>query len=211
MENINEALEWRYATKQFDSTKKLSEEQVQSITEAMRLAPTSYGLQSWKAIIVTNPEIRTQLRAAAWDQSQVTDASHFIVLAVRKDINEAFVDEYMQHIAKVRQVGVETLEGFAGMIKGSFQGKSPEQLRDWATHQAYIALGFGLETAALNKIDACPMEGFDRKQFDEILGLEKMGLESKVALAIGHRSSDDDAASWTKVRFAPEDLFVNIA
>lgn len=209
MQNTLEALEWRYATKQFDSTKKLSEEEISLVTKAMRLAPVSFGLQTWKAIIVTNDEVRATLREAAYDQPQITDASHLIVLAVRKTIDDALVDEYISKVAEVRGMDLEALAGYAGMIKGFISYKDDAARREWAARQAYIVLGFALETAALHNIDACPMEGFDPKQFDEILGLEAQGLESKVVFTLGNRSSEDQTATWAKVRLPEEALFMH--
>ena len=210
MSSIIEALNWRYATKQFDATKKLTQEQIDTLTEAIRLSASSYGLQPWKFITVTNPAIRQKLREAAWNQSQITDASHVIVFAIRKDINEALVDEFIASVAKTRGLKVEDLKGYSDMIKGSIQGKSADALKDWATRQVYIALGTLLTAAAIEKIDVCPMEGFDSKKFDEILGLEKLGLESRVVGAIGFRSAGDTTAAYKKARYSKEEVFIEV-
>lgn len=208
--NIGEALAWRYATKQFDPSKKLSDEEVSIVTESMRLAPTSFGLPVWKAIVVTNVELRAKLRAAAWDQSQITDASHLVVLAVKNDVDVNLVDSYINEIATVRGIPAESLAGFSEMMKGSIVGRTPEQLMEWSAKQAYIALGFGLEAAAISGIDSCPMEGFDAKQFDEILGLSALGLSSKVLLPIGHRSESDTTAEYAKVRFSESEMIIRM-
>ena len=204
--SISEALAWRYATKQFDLSKKLSGEELSTITESMRLAPSSFGLPVWRAIVVTNDAIRTQLRAAAWDQSQVTDASHLVVLAVKSTIDVQMVDEYIAEIASVRGISTDMLAGFSDMMKGFIAGKTPEQLREWAARQAYIGLGFGLESAALIGVDACPMEGFDAKKFDEILGLQALGLESVAIMPIGYRSESDAASAYKKVRVSESEM-----
>lgn len=210
MKNIIEALNWRYATKKFDASKKLTDNELMTLTESLRLSASSFGLQPWKFILVTNPEIRIKLREEAWGQPQITDASQLIVLAVKKNIDAAAVDAYMESTAKARNVSVESLKGYGDMIKGSFTGKSPESLKEWASRQVYIALGTLLTTAAHEGIDACPMEGFNNQKFDEILGLDKLGLESRVLAAVGYRLDDDAAAKLPKSRFSREEAFIEI-
>jgi nitroreductase len=210
MDTIIKSLNWRYATKSFDSTKKISEEQLNTILESMRLSASSYGLQPWKFIVVQNPDKRTALRAAAWDQSQVTDASAFIVLAVRTDVDAAYVDKYMQSIAAIRGIDISSLSGFADMIKGTISRRTTENVIDWSSRQVYIALGTALTTAAQLEIDTCPMEGFDSAKFDEILGLKEMNLSSRVCLAVGFRSAEDTSASYKKARFSKEEVVITI-
>ncbi len=210
MKNIIEALNWRYATKGFDKEKKLTNEQIHTITEAMRLSASSYGLQPWKFIVVTNPEVRAQLRAAAWDQAQITDASHLIVLAVQKNVDASFVDKYVKSVADTRGLTVESLKGFGDMMKGSIQSRTPEQTKEWSSRQVYIALGTGLAAAASEGIDACPMEGFDNAKFDEILGLGAMDLESRVLLAVGFRDPSDATAAYKKSRFAESEVIIEV-
>lgn len=209
-ENIRQALAWRYATKQFDTEKKLSTEEIDGLLETMRMAPTSFGLQPWKAILVKDPELRKKLRDAGWGQAQVTDASHFVVLAVRKTIDEKYVDEYLALVAKTRGITVGDLAGFRQMLVKFVNGSDPIWLREWAARQAYIALGFALEAAALQNIDAAPMEGFDPQKFDEILGLAALDLESKVMVGFGYRSAEDKYAELAKVRFPREELVVEM-
>jgi nitroreductase / dihydropteridine reductase len=208
MANILEALKWRYATKQYDTVKKLSTAQLDMLIEAMRLSPSSQGLQPWRFIVVSNPEVRARLRAEGGGQPQMTDASQLIVFAIEKNLDEALVEKYLRSVAETRGVGMETLTGYRDMLLGSIKSRSPEQNREWATRQVYIALGVLLATAAHEGIDASPMEGFDPKKFDEILGLEAMGLESKVLAAVGFRSPTDKYASLAKVRFARGDVVV---
>ena len=210
MQNITEALKWRYATKKFDTTKKLSTEQLEIILESLRLSASSYGLQPWKFIVITNPDIRAKLRAAAWNQSQITDASHLIVLAVQKNVDAAYVDRFVDIVSKVKKVPVDALKGYADMMKGSVSSRTPEGVKEWSSRQVYIALGTALAAAAISGIDACPMEGFDAKQFDEILGLEKMGLESRVLMPVGFRAADDETAQAPKVRFCKEEVIVEV-
>lgn len=210
MTNIIDSLNWRSAIKKFDTTKKLSDTQIGMLFEALRLSPSSFGLQPWKFVVVTNDEIREKLRAAAWGQPQITEASHLIVFAIRKNVNEEFVDEYVQAVAKERGVSVDALKDFGDMMKGSINRRSADENKNWATHQLYLSLGVLLSAAAVEGIDACPMEGFDPKQFDEILGLEAMGLESRVIAAVGFRSADEKAALLPKVRFSKEEVIVEV-
>ncbi len=210
MKNITQTLEWRYATKQYDTTKKLSAENLSTLKESIRLAPTSYGLQPFSVIDVTNPEIREKLKAASWNQSQITDASHLFVFAVPNDITEADVDAFMSSIAQTRGVSVESLAGYAGMIKGSIGSRPPEHKAIWAAKQAYIALGFLLETAAILEVDATPMEGFDNGQYNEILGLTAKGLQAAVVCTLGYRSSEDTYAGLAKVRKSVDEMFMTI-
>lgn len=210
MSTIIDALNWRYATKAFDTTKKVSEKDLENILEATRLTASSFGLQPWKVIVVTNPEIRAKLRENAWGQAQVTDASHLVVFAIQKNLNVAYVDHYVDLVSKARGVDASALKGYADMMKGSVSGRSPEALKEWAARQAYIALGTLLVAAAEAQIDTCPMEGFDPAKFDEILGLSKLGLESVLVAPIGYRSSDDASAHFKKVRFPKEEIFVEV-
>ncbi|MFA5841643.1 MAG: NAD(P)H-dependent oxidoreductase [Candidatus Paceibacterota bacterium] len=210
MKNIIEALNWRYAAQVFDKNKKLTDGQLDLLLDAARLSPSSFGLQAWKFILVNNPETRAKLREAGYNQAKITDASHLIVIAVPKVINSDSVKEYMESISKTRGVDMESLQGFSDMLNGAINMRTPEQRVEWATRQAYIALGVLLTTAAVEGIDAGPMEGFDPKKFDEILGLEALGLESKAAVALGFRSEDDVMAKAAKVRFSKDRVVVEV-
>ena len=210
MQNIIDALKWRYATKKFDATKKLSQEQFDTVLESLHLSASSYGLQPWKFIVVTNPEIRAKIKAAAWNQTQITDASHLIVLAVQTTVDAAYVDRFVASVSKTRNVPVDALKGYADMMKGSIAGRTPESVVDWSSRQVYIALGTALTAAAVSGIDACPMEGFDPKQVDDILGLAKMGLQSRVLMPVGFRAADDDMAKAPKVRFSKEEVVIEV-
>lgn len=206
--DVRKALGWRYATKGFDPGKKISDGDLTLLLDALRLAPVSFGLQTWQAVVVDDPALRSLLRSAAWNQSQVTDASHFIVLATKKAIGVAEVDAYISLIAETRGIDEAMLAGFSDMLKGSLLARTPEQTREWAARQAYIALGFALETAALQGIDTCALEGFDPAQFDQILGLDELGLESRVAFAAGYRSEADAMQHLAKVRLPLEQLVI---
>jgi len=210
MNKVSEAMKWRYATQKFDTAKKLSDEQIGELLDAIVLAPSSFGLQPWKFIVVTNPEVRMKLQEAGYNQPKISEASHLIVFAVEKNIDDALIDSYMKLVSDTRGVAVEDLKGYVDMIKGSLAGKTNEQKVEWATRQAYIALGVLVTTAAVEGIDVGPMEGFDPKKFDEILGLDKMDLESKIAAAVGFRLADDPAAQNKKVRFPKDKVVIEI-
>ncbi len=208
--NELEQLNWRYATKKFDTSKKLTTQQLDGLLTAIQLAPTSYGLQPFKVLVVSNPVVREQLKAAAYGQTQVSDASELLVFATYANYTEDHVDEYATNIIATRGVKPADIQGFVDTMKGTVNGLTQEQLQVWNTKQAYIALGFLLQTAALNGIDACPMEGFDAAKFDEILGLADKNLKAIVIAPIGFRAEDDTYQHYKKVRKAKDDLFINI-
>lgn len=199
-EEIIKALNWRYATKTFDATKKVSDADLNAILESGRLSPSSFGIEPWKFIVVTNPEIRTKLRAASWDQTKVTDASHLVILARRTDV-AVLSPELISRLAKNQGKNEADLAEYKGMIDGSIAHKSatPGAVEAWLSAQTYIALGIMTETAALLDIDTCPMEGFDPSQVNEILGLSAKNLSAVSMLAVGYRG-DDAYAQAPKTR-----------
>lgn len=202
------ALNWRYATKAYDTSKKLSDDQVNTLIEAVRLAPSSFGLPVYKLIYVKDTETREKLKAAAWGQTQLTDASDLFIFAAKTNLSEVDVTEYMNEVSKVRNIPVESLAEYAGMINGSLDGRDNDGKTNWATKQAYIGLGVLITAAALENMDASPMEGFDAKQFDEILGLKDLGLTAVVIAAVGYRSETDTYANLAKVRVSKENLVI---
>lgn len=204
MSTIVEALNRRYATKAYDSTKKVSDADLHTILEAMRLSPSSYGLQPWKFIVVTNSELREKLKAASYGQPQVTDASHLIVLTVKRDMTEADINAYMSSIATTRNIPVESLDGFKNMLLGATGHFDQAMKETWNTKQVYIALGMGLIAAASLNIDATPMEWFNASQYNEILWLTD--YTTAVIMPIGYRSADDASQHYAKVRFAAEQV-----
>ncbi|OGJ21959.1 MAG: NAD(P)H-dependent oxidoreductase [Candidatus Pacebacteria bacterium RIFCSPHIGHO2_02_FULL_46_9] len=204
MNDIIKQLNWRYATKKFDPNFKLSEAQLAELTEVVRLSPSSFGLQPWGFVVVSNPAIRTKLRAAAWGQPQITDASHLFVFCRLSQMNQANIDEYVKAIAEQRGLQTADLAEYSQMMTGSIAGKSAVELIAWMSRQVYIALGVLLTTCAIEKIDACPMEGFDNAKFDEILDLPSKGLASCALCAVGKRAADDSYAALAKVRFPKE-------
>lgn len=212
MSQIIDSLNWRYATKAFDTDKKLSDEQVNTLLESVNLSASSYGLQPWKIVVVKNSDFRAQIKEASWGQAQTTDASHLFVLTIVKDVNDAYVDKFINLVSTTRAIDVVNLEGYSQMMKGSIKTKMEkggiEAVKDWSAKQAYIALGTLLTACAIEKIDTCPMEGFDNKKIDEILGLAELGLESVLMCPVGYRSSQDETANYKKVRFPKEDMVI---
>lgn len=205
---MNDDLNWRYATKKFDSSKKIPKQEFTELLEVLRLSPSSFGLQPWKFVIIHDPVLRKKLRPHAWDQPQVTDAGALIVFCALKSMDENYVKRYVGYVAQVRGVTKESLLDYEQKILGSLKGKTPEAISQWMKNQVNIALGVFLSECAHRKIDACPMEGFDPKKFDEILGLHKAGLESVVLCAVGYRAVDDHYASLKKVRFDRSEVIV---
>lgn len=206
-EQLLQQLHWRYATKKFDATKKISEEVWKTLEKSLVLAPSSFGLQPWKFIVVSNPQIRQQLVEHSWGQSQVVDASHLVVLAIKKELNAADVDRYVKHMSEVRQVPVDDLQGFGNTIKGFLTSPPyPININEWAARQVYIALGQFMTSAALLGIDTCPMEGFNPAKFDEVLGLAEQGYAAVVLCPAGYRAADDKYAVLPKVRYPSEDV-----
>jgi len=210
MSKTIEALKWRYATKKYDTTKKLSEEQLVVLKESLRLSPSSYGLQPWHFIVVKNEEVRKKLREVGYDQSAFTDASHLIVLATEKNVDGKLIHAYIQDTASTRGISEEELAGFRSLMEGAISSKGVEGASEWAGRQVYIALGVLLTTASLEGIDATPMEGFDPNAVDQILGLQVRGLASRVIVALGFRSPEDTYAKAKKVRYTEEKVFTTI-
>ena len=202
-----EDLNWRYATKKFDSGKEVSQEDLNSILESLQLTASSYGLQPYEIIVIKNEEVREKLKVAAWNQSQITDASYLLVFANLTHINEAYVNNYLDNIANTRNMSREELKGMEDMIKSTTLKLPAEEQNTWAAKQAYIGLGNLLSAAANLKIDACPMEGFNAADFDEILGLKEKNLTTAVIAPIGYRSDEDQYQHLAKVRKSKSDLF----
>lgn len=204
-------LNWRYATKQFDSTRKIPAEDLETLITAATLSPSSLGLQLWKFAVVENAEVREKLKAASYGQPQITDASQIIVFAAKKDITEEDIDAHLRNIAEAQGIAFENLAPLREMAVGStIHAKTPEERTQWAKRQVFLPLGVVLTSAALMEIDACPMEGFDPAAYDEILGLDKLGYGAVAVAAIGYRSSEDKYANAPKVRFPQSKTVVRI-
>lgn len=194
MNDIIKALNWRYAVRVFDSTKKVSDEDVQTILESGRLAPSSFGIEPWRFIVVKNPEIRTKLRAASYDQPKVTDASHLIVIARRTDARVTMASELIDRTASAQGVDPSALEGLKNMVDGFISSQSDADLDAWVMGQVYIPLGVMVTTAAQLGVDSGPMGGFIPAEVDAILDLPSQNLTSTVMLALGYRGEDPSAA-----------------
>jgi nitroreductase len=208
VQDINNALNFRYAVKTFKKGEKVEVEKLEAIIEAGRMAPAAYGLQPYKLVHVADESMRENLKAAAYEQTKVTDAGDFFVMAVRTDIDENFVNEYVKNISETRGVSEESLKGFSDNMKGDIITRDENNKFAWAGRQAYISLGFMLETAAILGVDMCPMEGFDAGKFDEILNLKNENLKSVGAFAVGKRDETDIYATLKKVRISKENFIL---
>jgi nitroreductase len=209
-ETILEQLNWRYATKSYDQTKRISAEDWETLEQALILAPSSFGIQPYKFLVIGDPELREKLKAAAYGQPAVTDASEIVVFAYKKNLTDADIEHFVERIVEVRGTPRESLADYENAMKNSAKNaREGGYIETWNSRQAYIALGFFLETAALLGIDATPMEGFNAAQFNEILGLEEY---SAVALAaVGYRDAESDwLASLPKVRMPERELIERI-
>jgi len=195
------SLEWRYATKAFD-TRKLPDATWAALEESLRLTPSSFGLQPWKFIVVNDPAVRAKLRPVSWNQSQVTDASHLVVFARRTEVTEADVDEFFRQMVAERMADAAALEPYRQlMIGGVVKGKDAAAQKEWAARQLYIALGQLMGAAAALGVDTCALEGIDPAAYTEILGLKGTGYDVVVACAVGYRSAADKYASLKKIRY----------
>jgi len=201
-----ENLKWRYATKKYDTTKKVSEDDLQQIKEAIRLSPSSYGLQAFKILDIKDKDIREKLKLASYWQPQITEASHLLVFCGYADVNDGHIDEYLNLKADTQGFDVELLKEFRNFMKVFIEGrKSGKQV--WTAKQTYIALSNAIAACAELKIDSTPMEGFEAEKYNEILGLSSKGLKADVLLAIGYRSDEDKTQYDVKIRKPMESLF----
>ena len=206
--SLLDSLKWRYAVKRMNGNK-IPEATLNTILEATKLAPSSFGLTPYNIIVIEDEETRKKLQPHFYNQPQVGESSALVIFATWNSITEKEVGEYMQEIAEERGVPVESLNDFAGYINGSIKNLSAEQLQIWAAKQTYIALGFALVAAATEEIDATPMEGFKPDAVDEALGLKELGLHSAVAVTLGYRDAANDYLSGAKkVRRASEKLII---
>lgn len=210
MSQFNENAKWRYATKKFDTTKKVSAEDLATLKEAIRLSASSFGLQLYKVIVVENPELRAKLQGASWGQTQIVDASHLLVFANQTSVSDADVDNYINNVAATRNVPADALSGFGDFMKGALSNMPEDVKPTWTSKQTYIALGNLLNAAAELKIDVTPMEGFVPAQYNELLGLDKLNLNASLVAAVGYRHEEDATQHAAKVRKSNEDLFITI-
>jgi nitroreductase len=211
-ESLLTQLKWRYAVKKFDPARKVPEATWAALQQATILAPSSFGLQPLRVVVITDQAVKAKLTAASWNQGQPRDCSHMVVFASRVGISKADVDTYIERIARVR--GLPTthpdLVTFAGTMVGTINSLSREAADAWCARQSYISLGFLLASCAALGVDACPMEGIQHKEYDAILGLNQLGYHTTVAAAVGYRASDDWLAPLPKVRTDTKDIVIRV-
>ena len=206
-EQLLAQLNWRYATKQFDPTRKISPEDWAALESALILSPSSWGLQPWKFIVITDQKMREKLFPATWKQRQILDCSHYVVFTVNTKMTEEHIDKHITRTAEVRGGTAEALKRYRDVIVGDVvTGARGPISQEWAARQAYLALGNFMTSAALMGIDTCPMEGFEPDQYDKILDLAAQGFASVVCCAAGYRAPDDKHATQKKVRFPREQV-----
>jgi nitroreductase len=202
------SLEWRYATKKMNG-EKIPQDKLERILEATRLAPSSYGLTPYNVIVVEDQKLKEELQGACYGQTQLVDSSAVLVFATWDEVTEHSVGNYINEIAKQREIPVESLNGLQDMMNGSLTNMTHEQKISWAQRQAYIGLGFALTAAAVEEVDSTPMEGFVPESVDTVLGLQELGLKSVVVLPLGYRDTENDSLSTLKkVRWDNDKFFI---
>jgi nitroreductase len=206
--NLLDKLNWRYATKVFDPKRKVSDDDLNFLKEAIRLSVSSYGLQMYKVLIIENPEIRKELRKASWDQAQITDASHLFVFCNYTVNHDQHVDDYIQLIIDTQEtVDTKGLKKYGEFIKSDIANMTSAGRKSWAEKQTYLALNNLIVACADLQIDACPMEGFDKQAYNRILGLDELGMNASVIAPVGYRSTKDETQARKKVRKPMDQLF----
>lgn len=210
MNNFIDNQKWRYATKKFDASKKVSEADLEILKEAIQLSSSSYGLQPYKVFIIDNPEVRAQLQPFAWNQSQITEASHVLVFANNTNFGENEIDAHIQNLAQTRGIPIENVQGYADFMKMKITALEPETKSNWTSKQTYLALANLLNAAAELKIDVTPMEGFEPEKVNELLGFNELGFNASLIATIGYRHEEDATQFYKKVRKSKEELFTTI-
>jgi nitroreductase/dihydropteridine reductase len=210
MNNILDALEWRYAVKKFDDKVSLTEQQIFEVKKVFNLSASSYGLQPYKMIVVQNPELKEKLVPASFGQQQISQSAAILVFAVRTDFGMDYIDQFFKDMSTKRQIPLENLEGYKNFMKGSFANKSEDEISSWATKQVYLTMGHMLASLAALQIDACPMEGLDPQAYDKILDLDAKQLKTIIAMPIGVRAPDDASATALKVRKDLSDIIIDL-
>ncbi|APZ46614.1 NAD(P)H-dependent oxidoreductase [Polaribacter reichenbachii] len=208
--NTIESLQWRYAVKKFDKNKTLSAQQIETLKEAFNLTPTSYGLQPIKLAVIQNKAIQEELVLHSMNQPQVLEASHLLVICIPKIYDNMEVENYFDLVQEVRQTPDEIINPFKEFLTNQLANKTQEELTIWNKNQAYIALGNLLTVCAIEKIDACPMEGFIPEKYDEVLKLNKQNLTSVLVIPVGFRAEDDYMKDLKKVRKNIDDSIIDI-
>jgi nitroreductase len=209
--NIIDSLKWRYAVKKFDTNKELSEIQIETLKEAFNLTATSYGLQPLKLVIIKNKKIQEKLVPFSWNQQQILQASHLLVICIRDNYTTKEVENYFNLVQKIRNTPDAVINPFKKFLTAEIAKKTQEELYVSNKNQAYISLGNLLTVCASQEIDSCPMEGFTPDKYDEILDLKKDNLKSVLVLPVGFRASDDYMKDLTKVRKNISDSIIEIS
>lgn len=210
MTDIIEHMEWRYAVKKFDPTKSLSEEKVQKLKEAFDLTATSYGLQPIKMAVVQDKELRQKLVAYTYGQLQVVHASHVLVICIENVVDAEFIINYFQRVKHVRGTSDQILNPYKEALVKNFSSMKKAEIKQWAINQAYLALGNLMTVCAFERIDSCPMEGFDPVGYDSLLGLDKIGLTSVLVMPVGYRADNDMFSEFKKVRRGLDNSIIEI-
>jgi len=208
--NLIDRLNWRYATKKFDSERKLTLDQINTLKHAFNLTASSYGLQPIKLVVISNQEFKNNLLQSSMNQQQVVQCSHLLVICIDTKIDEAYIETYFKRITDIRKTPANILESFKKSLINEFNDMSNSSIFSWSKNQAYLALGNLLTVCSVEGIDSCPMEGFLPDKYDEVLGLKPKNLKSVLVMPVGFRSSDDKFSSLKKVRKDISDSIIDI-
>ncbi|MAL61168.1 MAG: NAD(P)H-dependent oxidoreductase [Flavobacteriaceae bacterium] len=208
--NSIKKLQWRYACKKFDSSKILSKEKLEILKESFNLTATSYGLQPLKLVVIEDKITKKKLVPFSMNQKQVEDASHVLVLCIEAEMKSEYIKKHFNRVEAIRNTSRAILNPYETALIAMFSEKTEEEIEGWMTKQAYLALGNLLTVCALEEIDSCPMEGFEPQKYDELLGLEAMGLKSVLVLPVGYRAEDDFFSSLKKVRKGVEQVIIEL-
>lgn len=211
MSNPIKQLEWRYAVKKFNSEKLLSDAKIYSLKKAFNLTATSYGLQPITLAVVHNKELQKELVAHSFEQPQVAQASHILVICIENEVDSEYIANYFRQVKKVRGTSDTVLNPFKEAMMESFSKKDIQEIKDWSKNQAYLAMGNLLTICAMEEIDSCPMEGFEPEAYDRLLDLNKRGLTSVLVLPVGYRADDDMFSTFKKVRKDMDESIIEIS
>lgn len=206
--DIIKQLNWRYATKSFDTQRLVSDKDIKALTEAFNLTATSYGLQPLKLMVIKDKDLQSQLVPVSYNQKQVGEASHLLVFCIESQMDTEFITSYFDRVKSIRNTADAILDPFKTFLIEDFKNKSQSEKEAWAVKQAYLALGNIMTVCALLNIDACPMEGFSPSDYDTVLGLEALKLKSVLVMPIGYRAKDDFMADLQKVRRPIKDTVI---
>ncbi len=210
-QSLIEQLQWRYAVKKFDETRTISPDDWSALEQTLVLTPSSFGLQPWRFVVITDPAIKAKLPAISWGQKQTQQCSHYVVFAARTSMTAEHIDRLIERTAEVRGAPIEALASYRGMMMKTLVPPAPGfEIRHWAELQAYIALGNFMTAAAMVGIDTCPMEGIERDKYDALLGLPAQGFATAVACAAGYRAADDRYSGMAKVRYPADEVIQRV-